>query len=119
MQDQHSPDSSAVKNVRCLFAFLAILMLMVSQMLVYTSRIQDNVIMPAYVWLDTLGLILFFLSLSLRPSPRVQASIARLQISAPVTEVTAPQALATPLYLEMRVDTVETFSQIVMKFIQR
>jgi hypothetical protein len=119
MQDQHSPDSSAVKYVRCLFAFLAIFLVMVSQMLVYTSRVQDSVIMPAYVWLDILGVILFIFSLSLRPSPRVQASIARLQISAPVTEVAASQVLALPLYPEMREDMVETVSQTVMKFFQR
>jgi hypothetical protein len=89
MREKSSPDSPQVKNVRRVFAFLAIFLVMIGQIFVYTSRIPDNVVMPVYVWIDIAGVVVFIWSQWYQPSPRVQALAARLRLSWPIAWIGA------------------------------
>jgi 4-amino-4-deoxy-L-arabinose transferase-like glycosyltransferase len=92
MSEQQSIDDASVSKVRRFFAFLAILLAMISQIFIYTTpapygdKLQD---MPGSFWIAIagvlLGILVFIWSQVYRPSQRIQAFFARFRFSWPIS----------------------------------
>lgn len=77
MSEQHE-ENPKTENAHHLFSFLGILLVLVGQILVYTTPIQEGVVLPPYIWLDIAGVILFIWSQIYRPGKRVSALLERV-----------------------------------------
>ncbi len=83
MSEQPPENDEGVKTVRRSFAFLAILLVMVGQIFVYTWPVLSGVGLPAPFWIVIAGVTLFVWSQIYRPSPSVQKFWGRFRFSGP------------------------------------
>lgn len=90
-----------VRNVQRVFTFIAILMLMIGQILVYTTPVQKDVIFPWALWISIAGILLFILSHLYRPSRFVQNFFARFQFSQTTFWITSAFILSLLAVLTM------------------
>lgn len=84
MNDPNPEVPDEVRRVRGFVAFLAVLLVLIGQFLSYSSPIKDGEVFPPYTWISIAGVILFVVSLALRPAPRIQAWFARLPHGRPL-----------------------------------
>lgn len=65
-QPEHDGD---VKNIRRFVAFLGVFILLLSQFLVFSQPLVDNVLMPPYAWLGIIGVLVLIASQLIPPTP--------------------------------------------------
>jgi 4-amino-4-deoxy-L-arabinose transferase-like glycosyltransferase len=80
MGTQQSVDDAGVKKVRFSFTFLASLLILVGQILTYTTAVDENVIVPQPLLLSIVGVLILVWGLAYRPSQKVQAFAARFSL---------------------------------------
>src|SRR5690606_5453002 len=67
---ERQPESEGdVKNIQRLVAFLGVFILLLSQFLVFSQPITDDVSLPPYTPLTFVGVIIMILSQLIRPTP--------------------------------------------------
>jgi 4-amino-4-deoxy-L-arabinose transferase-like glycosyltransferase len=79
-----STDDEGTKNARRIFTFLAILLVMVGQIFVYTTPPEQIGIIPAALWINIAGIALFVWGQIYQPSQPVQTFFARFRFSGAV-----------------------------------
>lgn len=72
MTEEQSEMGGDIGNIRRFVAFWGIFFVLVSQFLIFASPLDDSIIFPPYTWLAVLGVVVFVVSLTLRPGPFFQ-----------------------------------------------
>ena len=72
MTEQKPEIGGDVRNIRRLVAFLGIFLLLVSQFLIFSSPVLDDVFFPPYTWLAVCGVVILIASQFMRPTPFLQ-----------------------------------------------
>lgn len=106
MDEQPSVNDPDIRRVRRVFAFLGILLVMVGQILVYTTPVQENTLIPPSLWINIAGMALFAWSQRHQPSQRVRTFFARLQLSGPTPWIIISLALSLASVLMMVLFTI-------------
>jgi hypothetical protein len=79
MNDQEKPEGSpGVIKVRQVIAFLALAMILFGQFILFALPVHEGVAFPPFLWLTIIGLLLFLLSLVIRPAGFLQKWFERL-----------------------------------------
>ena len=86
MNELPSENIEGVKNFRRFFAFLAVLLVIIGQLYVYTTPARENIQdIPTVFWVEVvvigLGVLLFSWSQNTRPGTRMLAFVARMHFS--------------------------------------
>lgn len=81
MKEQQPANGTESKAVQRLFAFVAILIVLVGQIFVYTTPVDNNALYPQPIWITIIGVSLFILSQVIRPPSFVRAFFASMEIS--------------------------------------
>ncbi len=67
MTEQQPESGGDIRNIRRFVAFLGIFFVLVSQFLIFSDSVIDNVLIPPYTWLAICGVIIFIASQLIRP----------------------------------------------------
>jgi uncharacterized membrane protein len=101
VSEQPSNTEESLKNVHHFFAFIAVLLIMIGQIILYTTPVDENVIFPPSLWISIAGILLFIWS-RLNWMPRVlQTFFARFKFSPTVLWITASVVLSSLTVLTM------------------
>jgi hypothetical protein len=98
MKKELSDATPEVKRVRAFFAFLAILLVIIGQTILYTSTVRQETGIPLPFWLCIAGVILFIGSLVFQPPHLLQVAFAKIPLTRSACGVAAAfvlSALAT------------------------
>ncbi len=101
MGKQKPADGTESKAVQRFFAFLAILTMLVGQIFVYTTPVDEGMLFPPAIWITLSGLALFILSQRYQPPAIVQAFFMRLRLPRSLLWVTGSFVLALLTVLTM------------------
>lgn len=77
MTDKQPELNNEVRNLRRFVAFLGFFLLLISQFLIYSQPVQEEILFPPYTWLGIAGLIIFVSSQFIRPTAFWQKVPAR------------------------------------------
>lgn len=69
MSEDQPENGGSVKNLQRLVAFVGVFILLLSQFLVFSQEIVEDVLLPPYAWLGLAGLVILTLSQLIRPAP--------------------------------------------------
>ena len=94
-------DETINKNMRGIFTFVAILLIMIGQIFVYTTQVQDDVLFPPAIWISVAGIALFIVTYLYRPSQSVQNLFARFRFHPTVLWIVASLVLSLLAVLTM------------------
>jgi hypothetical protein len=79
---KHQPDDNTnVIKTRRFFALVTVLAVMVGQVILYTTPVREEVVMPASIWICIAGVFLFILGNAVRPPKFLQAIFGCLLLS--------------------------------------
>ncbi len=82
MMKKHPPENDLnATNTRRFFALVTVLAVLVGQVILYTTPVREDVVMPASFWICIAGVVLFILSIAVRPPKFLQTIFGRLFIS--------------------------------------
>jgi hypothetical protein len=81
MKKNTSNDPGTVQKVRGFFASCTILLVAVGQIILYTTPVRQEIVIPASLWICLAGVVLFILSNVLRPPRFLQALFERFPLS--------------------------------------
>jgi len=92
---------SAINRARMCLALLAVIMVIVSQTILYTATVRQDTGMPSYMWLSLAGVVIFVLSLILPVPVFLQKFFANLPISKPSGWIIASVVLSALAAISM------------------
>ncbi len=80
MKKQNGKNNSSPYQVQSLFTLLTVLIVMIGQIILYTTPVNSEVVLPASIWLCVIGVFLFIVSSIIRPPRWLQDRFARLSV---------------------------------------
>lgn len=101
MGNSSLPDSEATTKIRRMLAFVAVLLVIVGQLRLYTSSINDQVIIPSPFWYILAGVVLFVLSRVVRPPRFLQKLLGRIPPSETFAWIVAAFTLSVLALISM------------------
>jgi hypothetical protein len=101
MNEQQPTNNTESNKAQQLFTFVAILVVMVGQILVYTTPVNPDALFPPSIWITVAGVALFIWSRVDQPPQRVEAFFARIQFSRTTLWVTLSLILSLLAVLTM------------------
>jgi hypothetical protein len=99
--NEQKPEDMIDKKMRGIFTFVAILLIMIGQIFVYTSPVQEDVLFPPAIWISVAGIVLFIVTYLYRPTQSVQNLFARFQFSRTALWITTALVLSLLAVLTM------------------
>ena len=99
--DESSGPNENVLKIRRVIAILGILLIVVSQILVYTIPAKGDQLPPAKVYLSLVGLVIFLSSFFIPVRPSLQARVGRISIPQPALWILAAVTLSAITVLSM------------------
>ncbi len=94
MDRKKSKQDPNVDRIRGFFALLTALLVMIGQVILYTTTVSPDVVMPVSLWLCIAGVILFILNMAIRPPRFLQVLFSKLPFTWMVSWVTAAVILS-------------------------
>ena len=118
MSEHPSENDEGVKTFRRFFAFIAILVVMIGQIYVFTTPAKENIgDIPSSLWIDlagmAAGMALFAWSQNYRPGQRMLVFIASLEFSGPTYWLTAALVFSLLAVIMMQLFTVNKQSNYI------
>jgi hypothetical protein len=81
MKKNTANDLATVRKIRSFFASFTILLVAVGQIILYTTPVRQEIIVPVSLWICLAGVILFVISNVIRPPRFLQAFFERIPLS--------------------------------------
>ncbi len=83
MTEQKPDIDIAIEKTHRFFTFLSVSLVILGQIFLFTAPIEDNIIIPAPIWISVVGVILFIANLAFKPTKGMQLLFSHLPISGP------------------------------------
>ncbi|MBI3150517.1 MAG: glycosyltransferase family 39 protein [Chloroflexi bacterium] len=77
MTEQQPESGGDIRNIRRFVAFLGIFFILVSQFLIFSDNVIDDVLIPPYTWLAVFGVVILVASQVIPPTPFFQKLSSR------------------------------------------
>lgn len=101
MNEHQTVNDTESNTAQQIFTFISILVVMVGQILVYTTPVNPDALFPPTIWISIAGIALFIWCRVDKPPRVIQAFFARFQFSRAALGVTASLILSSLAVLTM------------------
>ncbi|HTX92723.1 MAG TPA: glycosyltransferase family 39 protein [Anaerolineales bacterium] len=81
MKKSQSAEDLTVRKARGAFALLTVSLVAIGQVILYTTPINDKIIVPASLWICLAGVLLFIASLAIKPPRFIKSLFERLSLT--------------------------------------